>query len=326
MILLVGGLGNVGINVYNKLISQGKKVVVMGRQAQAKINKLYPNIEYIENNVVENTNWNIGRDFECVVNLAYGKQTLANNVIKDNKKLISNLYENCKSSSIFHISTTAINGYGNTPLLSLTNQRNWDDFYTLGKSVQEQEIYRNSYPIKVVRIANFLDKDSMFLKALSILTQIKINESDFTFPSDITTTDDVIQAISSDKEVLNLYPEVNPYWSDLIKICKNSWEISDKLHYKYDHFFKYTDKKSSFRYVTKLVPKSISLDIITFIKRNDSLLNLFQNSECVFNYIAPVFRVARNDVSLPIYNQNNFEKIKNLISSLNENSLKFRIL
>ena len=25
MILLVGGLGNVGINVYNKLISQGKK-------------------------------------------------------------------------------------------------------------------------------------------------------------------------------------------------------------------------------------------------------------------------------------------------------------
>ena len=326
MILLLGGLGNVGLNIYNHLNSLGYKVVIMGRQNSSIIKTLYPNIEYIETNILNSNKWEIPNDFETVINLAFTKGNLAKQVIKDNKLLMENIFSNTRNNkNVLHISTTAVSGYGENPPNNLHNKYSWDDYYTLAKSVQEQEIFNNNYPFQVVRIANFIGQDSMFLKALSILSQIKVLEKDFNFQADLTTTDHIIKSIDSDDPLINLYPENNIYWSDLIRIAKDNWDISADIEYDYSSFINHFDNKSIYRYLTFLIPKLMNKTITTHIKQNNALLNMFQDTECIFSLIAPIFRVRRTNTSNINRILDSDKEYHSLIKSLQYSANNFKI-
>ena len=326
MILLLGGLGNVGLNLASYIKSMNIDVTVLGRQDPQIVKELFPDITYIHGDLSNEDVWTINEDYDVALNLAYSSSNFANRVIKENKIMMNNLYKNRKSfQSVVHISTTAVNGYGSNPTNSLRNNYCWDDFYTLAKSVQESEIYKHNYPFQVIRIANYLDKDSIFQKALAILSQLKIDENDFNFHSDITTTEDIYNIITSSNTdpLINLHYSINSSWYDLINICKSQWDISNNIKYDYSQFEKFNNSRHLTRYLTKYIPMGLQPLLEEKIKKNKFLLRLFQQQVSHMDYIAPIYRVRRKEL---VSKQNNItKKIEGLIASLNNNAGNFRL-
>ena len=129
MILLIGGLGNVGLNLADEILSNNIPVTILGRQSAKSVNKLYPQFNYLELDAVQTSNWNLNKKYKIAVNLAYSSSNFANAVIHENQKLMRNIYHNKNSfENIIHISTTAVAGYGSQISNSLINTNTWDDF------------------------------------------------------------------------------------------------------------------------------------------------------------------------------------------------------
>ncbi len=326
MILLLGGLGNVGLNLATYMKSMNIDVTVLGRQDPKIVKQLFPNITYINENMSNEGLWKINDDYDVAINLAYSNSNFGNRVIKENKIMMNNLYKNRKSfQRVVHISTTAVNGYGSNPNKDLVNNYCWDDFYTLAKSVQESEIYKYDYPFQVIRIANYLDKDSIFLKSLAILSQFEIDEKDFNFYSDITTTEDIYNFITSSsiEPLVNLYHPLNHSWSDLINTCKLKWDISNNINYDYSKFVYTNNNKYLIRYLTKFIPMSLHSRLEQKIKKNKYLLSLLQEQVSHMDYISPIYRVKRKD---SVHKEIKISKtVEQLISSLNNNAENFRL-
>ena len=326
MILLLGGLGNVGLNLASYIKSMNINVTVLGRQDPQIVKELFPNITYIHGDLSNEDVWTINDDYDVALNLAYSNSNFGNRIIKENKIMMNNLYKNSKRfQRVFHISTTAVNGYGSNPNIGLVNNYCWDDFYTLAKSVQEAEIYKYDYPFQVIRIANYLDKDSIFLKSLAILSQLEIDEKDFNFYSDITATEDIYNFItsSSTEPLVNLYHPINYSWSDLIHSCKSKWDISNNIDYDYSKFANTNNNKYLLRYLTKFIPMRLQPLLEKKIKKNKHLLSLFQEEVSHMDNISPIYRVKRKDCAYKEYNIS--KTLEELITSLNNNAGNFRL-
>jgi len=326
MILLLGGLGNVGLNLASYMKSVNIDVTVLGRQDPKIVKELFPNITYIHEDINNEDAWRINDNYDIALNLAYSNSNFGNRVIKENKIMMNNLYKNRKCfQRIIHISTTAVNGYGSNPNNGLVNNYCWDDFYTLAKSVQETEINKYDYPFQVIRIANYLDKDSIFLKSLAILSQLEIDKNDFNFYSDITTTEDIYNFItsSSTEPLVNLYHPINYSWSDLINSCKSKWDISNNINYDYSKFANINNNKYLLRYLTKFIPMRLQPLLEKKIKKNKYLLSLFQEQVSNMDYIAPIYRVKRKKFAQKEYNID--KTLEELINSLNKNAGSFRL-
>ena len=138
--LLIGGLGNVGLNLAEEMSKNKIPFTILGRQSAKLVNTLHPDLNYLELDVLHSPNWNLNNNYKTAVNLAYSSSNFANNVIQDNKTIMRNLYLNKHSfENIIHVSTTAVSGYGSPIPSSLIKKHTWDDFYTLAKSIQEKE-------------------------------------------------------------------------------------------------------------------------------------------------------------------------------------------
>ncbi len=300
MILLFGGLGNVGLNLARYIQSMNIDVTVLGRQKPTIVKELFPDIHYIYCDLTSDEKW-LFRDnnkYEIAVNLAYSSAHFANKVIKDNKIMMNNIYKNRDNfEKIIHISTTAVQGYGTDPPNKLKSNYCWDDFYTLAKSVQEAEIIKNNYPFHVIRIANYLGEDSIFLKALAILTQLSVDPNDFNFVSDITTTEDIYGTLTDPniRLLTNLYPETNYSWQELISACKSEWSDFYDTGYLFD-YSKYEnskDYKYIARFLTKIVPMRFQKKLEIALKNNPYTINLFQQEVSNLDYISSIYKVRR---------------------------------
>ena len=326
MILLLGGLGNVGLNLTSCLKSLNIDFAVLGRQNPKIVKDLFPDIPYIYGDLSNERDWGINDDYDIVINLAYSSSNFGNSVIKENKILMNNLYNNTKEiQKVIHISTTAVGGYGSNPNNALANNYCWDDFYTLAKSVQEAEIYKYNYPFQVIRIGNYFDKDSIFLKSLAILSQLEIDKNDFNFYSDITTTDDIYNFITSSNSepLVNLYHPVNYSWSELINTCKSKWDISNNIYYDFSKIVNNKNNKYLIRYLTKFIPIRLQPLLEMKIKRNKYLLNLFQQQVSIMEHISPIYRVKRKEFTRE---ENIASKVvEQLITSLNNNASNYRL-
>ena len=326
MILLIGGLGNVGLNLAEEMVKNNIPFTILGRQSAKSVNLLHPELNYLELDVLHSSNWNLNNNFKIAVNLAYSSSNFANNVIQDNKKIMHNLYQNKNFfENIIHISTTAVSGYGSPIPSSLINRNTWDDFYTLAKSTQEQEIYNNQYPFKVVRIANFLGKNSIFLKALAILSQLDINKDDFNFSADLTTAYDIVDYLNDDRipTIGNLLTSNNLTWAEVIDYTKTHWDIVDNIRFDYKNNMNFKDNKKILRYLTKFIPSNYAESIERAIKRNQLLLNITQSHISNINHINTIFRVKRNRESS---NQATSDIIfLKYLKSLSNNALNYRL-
>ena len=326
MILLLGGLGNVGLNLASYMKSMNIDVTVLGRQDPQIVKELFPNITYIHGDLSNEDVWTINGDYDVALNLAYSSSNFGNRVIKENKIMMNNLYKNSKKfQRVLHISTTAVSGYGSNPNKGLVDNYCWHDFYTLAKSVQEAEICKYDYPFQVIRIANYLDKDSIFLKSLAILSQLEIDENDFNFYSDITTTEDIYNFITSSsiEPVVNLYHPINYSWADLINTSKSKWDISNNINYDYSKFINTHNNKYLLRYLTKFIPMSLQPILEEEIKKNKYLLTLFQQQVSHMDHISTIYRVKRKELD---HKENNISNtLEGLIASLNNNAGNFRL-
>ena len=328
MILLIGGLGNVGLNLARYMHLNNEDVTVLGRQDPSIVKSIFPEIKYIYQDVLSDKDWSITDEYDIAINLAYANGNFANKVIKENKIMMNNLNENRKKfRKVIHISTTAVNGYGSHPGIELTNNYCWDDFYTLAKSTQENEIKKYDYPFRVLRIANFFDNDSIFFKALAILTQLRINEDDFNFLSDITTTDDIYNSIqsSNSESLINLYEQQNYTWSQLIQFTKNTWTISNNISYDYSDFEYFNNYKDLLRYLTKFIPMKSQRSIEIAVKKNGFLTNIIQENVSNLDLIYPIFRVARIQKESVSTDGKIYDKLSKLITSLNQNAESYRL-
>ena len=312
MILLIGGLGNVGLNLADEMLRNNISFTILGRQSAKSVNILYPQFNYLELDAIQTSNWNLNKKFKTAVNLAYSSSNFANNVIYENKKLMRNIYRNNNSfENIIHISTTAVAGYGSKIPSSLIKTNTWDDFYTLAKSIQEKEIYNNQYPFKVVRIANFLGKNSIFLKSLAILTQLEINKDDFDFNADLTSTYDIVRYLNNEAlpDISNLMTSNNLSWANIIDYTKKYWN--------------FIDNKNILRRISKLIPSHFEDSIEIAIKRSQLMLNLTQRHISNTDHINTIFRVKRHS---KISNQNKVdEKFFKYLKSLSENAFNYRL-
>jgi len=332
MILLIGGLGNVGRNLevhFKRTTDQD--VFVLGRKPEHIVKKLYPDTNYIEQDLLDDGNWELEKyinnnDSNLIINLAFSLGNFANSVIKDNKLIMDNLFKNTKHiDEVVHISTTAVGGYGSKPSDKIVQNYCWDDFYTLAKSVQENYIAKKDIPTKVIRIGNFMGNDSIFLKSLALLTQIKISKHDFDFLSDITTTYDIANELTTASEfkVNNLYNKDFTTWLDLISFTKSNWEISAELCYNYNKSMSYTDYKKLLRYFTYLIPKNSQTNLENFIKKSTFLTRNLQSTISNLDSTTSIFRVKRNKEQ-PL--QKSMSKnIKDYLTNLDENAKSFRL-
>ena len=332
MIILIGGLGNVGRNLGQHLKEiTDQDVFVLGRKPEHIVKKLYPDINYIEQDLLNDGNWELEKyinnnDFNLIINLAFSLGNFANTVIKDNKLIMDNLFNNAKHfDEVVHISTTAVGGYGSKPSDKIVQNYSWDDFYTLAKSVQENYIAKKDISIRVIRIGNFIGKDSLFLKSLALLTQIKIGKDDFDFLSDITTTYDIANELltASQLKVNNLYNKDFTTWLDLISFTKSNWEISAELSYNYNEAGSFSDYKKLLRYFTYLIPKNSQTNIENFIKKSTFLTRNLQSTVSNLDSITPIFRVKRDKEQLPKKSMS--KDIKDYLTSLDENAKSFRL-
>ena len=332
MILLIGGLGNVGRNLetYFKRTTD-QDVFVLGRKPQHIVKKLYPDTNYIEQDLLNDGNWELEKyinnnDSNLIINLAFSLGNFANTVIKDNKLIMDNLFNNAKHfDEVVHISTTAVGGYGSKPSDKIVQNYSWDDFYTLAKSVQENYIVKKDVTTRVIRIGNFIGNDSIFLKSLALLTQIKIGKNDFDFLSDITTTYDIANELltASQLKVNNLYNKDFTTWLDLISFTKSNWEISSELSFNYNEASSFTDYKKLLRYFTYLIPKNSQINIENFIKKSSFLAGNLQSTVSNLDSITPIFRVKRDKEQLPKKSMS--KDIKDYLISLAENANSFRL-
>jgi len=333
MILLIGGLGNVGRNLeahFKRTTDQD--IFVLGKKSERIVKKLYPNTNYIEQDLLDDGNWKLEKyiksnnESNLIINLAFSLGNFANTVIKDNTLIMDNLYNNTKQfDEVVHISTTAVGGYGSNPNDKIIQNYSWDDFYTLAKSVQESYIAKKDIPTRVIRIGNFIGNDSIFLKSLALLTQIKIDKHDFDFLSDITTTYDIASELltASQLKVNNLYNKELSTWLDLVSFTKLNWEISAELNYNYKESISFTDYKKLLRYFTYLIPKNSQTNIENFIKKSSFLAGSLQSTISNLNAITPIFRVKRGKEALPKNSMSN--NIKDYLTSLDENAKSFRL-
>ena len=303
MILLIGGLGNVGRNLETHFKrTTDQDVFVLGRKPEHIVKKLYPDINYIEQDLLSDGDWELEKyinnnDFNLIINLAFSLGNFANTVIKNNKLIMDNLLNNAKHfDEVVHISTTAVGGYGSKPSDKIVNNYSWDDFYTLAKSVQENYIFKNDISTRVIRIGNFMGNDSIFLKSLALLTQIKISKDDFDFLSDITTTYDIANELltASELKVNNLYNKDLTTWLDLISFTKSNWEISAELSYNYDKAVSFTDYKKLLRYFSYLIPKNSQTNLENFIKKSTFLTRNLQSTISNLESTTSIFRVKRD--------------------------------
>ena len=332
MILLIGGLGNVGRNLetYFKRTTD-QDVFVLGRKPQHIVKKLYPDTNYIEQDLLNDGNWELEKyinnnDSNLIINLAFSLGNFANTVIKDNKLIMDNLFNNAKYfDEVVHISTTAVGGYGSKPSDKIVQNYSWDDFYTLAKSVQENYIVKKDVSTRVIRIGNFIGNDSIFLKSLAILSQIKISKDDFDFLSDITTTYDIANELltASQLKVNNLYNKDFTTWLDLISFTKSNWEISSELSFNYNEASSFTDYKKLLRYFTYLIPKNSQINIENFIKKSSFLAGNLQSTVSNLDSITPIFRVKRDKEQLSKKSMS--KDIKDYLISLAENANSFRL-
>ena len=332
MILLIGGLGNVGRNLeahFKRTTDQD--VFVLGRKPKHIVKKLYPDTNYIEQDLLDDGNWKLEKyinnnDSNLIINLAFSLGNFANNVIKDNKLIMDNLFNNTKHfDEVVHISTTAVGGYGSKPNDKIVQNYCWDDFYTLAKSVQEKCIAKKDIPTRVIRIGNFMGNDSIFLKSLALLTQIKISKYDFDFLSDITTTYDIANELTtaSELKVNNLYNKDFTTWLDLISFTKSNWEISAELSYKYNKSMSFTDYKKLLRYFTYLIPKNSQTNLENFIKKSTVLTRNLQSTISNLDSTTSIFRLKRG-IEQPL--QKSMSKdIKDYLANLDENAKSFRL-
>ena len=332
MILLIGGLGNVGRNLETHFKrTTDQDVFVLGRKPKHIVKKLYPDTNYIEQDLLNDGNWELEKyinnnDSNLIINLAFSLGNFANTVIKDNKLIMDNLFNNAKHfDEVVHISTTAVGGYGSKPSDKIVQNYSWDDFYTLAKSVQEKYIAKKDIPTRVIRIGNFMGNDSIFLKSLALLTQIKISKYDFDFLSDITTTYDIANELTTASEfkVNNLYNKDFTTWLDLISFTKSNWEISAELCYNYNKSMSFTDYKKLLRYFTYLIPKNSQTNLENFIKKSTFLTRNLQSTISNLDSTTSIFRVKRNKEQ-PL--QNSMSKnIKDYLTNLDENAKSFRL-
>ena len=332
MILLIGGLGNVGRNLETHFKrTTDQDVFVLGRKPEHIVKKLYPDTNYIEQDLLNDGNWELEKyinnnDSNLIINLAFSLGNFANTVIKDNKLIMDNLFNNAKYfDEVVHISTTAVGGYGSKPSDKIVQNYSWDDFYTLAKSVQENYIVKKDFPTRVIRIGNFIGNDSIFLKSLALLTQIKIGKDDFDFLSDITTTYDIANELltASQLKVNNLYNKDFTTWLDLISFTKSNWEISSELSFNYNEASSFTDYKKLLRYFTYLIPKNSQINIENFIKKSSFLAGNLQSTVSNLDSITPIFRVKR-DIEQSL-KKSMSKDIKDYLISLAENANSFRL-
>ena len=333
MILLIGGLGNVGRNLeahFKRTTDQD--IFVLRRKPEHIVKKLYPDTNYIEHDLLDDGNWQLEKyitnnnEPSLIINLAFSLSNFANTVIKDNKQIMHNFYNNTKQfDEVVHISTTAVGGYGSNPNDKIVQNYFWDDFYTLAKSVQENYIAKKDIPIRVIRIGNFIGSDSIFLKSLALLTQIKIDKHDFDFLSDITTTYDIANELltASQVKVNNLYNKDFTTWLDLISFTKSNWEISSELSYNYNEAISVTDYKKLLRYFTYFIPENSQINIENFIKKSSFLADNLQSTISNLDSINPIFRVKRDEQQL--FKTSISRHIKDYLSSLDENAKSFRL-
>jgi nucleoside-diphosphate-sugar epimerase len=332
MILLIGGLGNVGRNLETHFKrTTDQDVFVLGRKPEHIVKKLYPDINYIEQDLLSDGDWELEKyinnnDFNLIINLAFSLGNFANTVIKNNKLIMDNLLNNAKHfDEVVHISTTAVGGYGSKPSDKIVNNYSWDDFYTLAKSVQENYIFKNDISTRVIRIGNFMGNDSIFLKSLALLTQIKISKDDFDFLSDITTTYDIANELltASELKVNNLYNKDLTTWLDLISFTKSNWEISAELSYNYDKAVSFTDYKKLLRYFSYLIPKNSQTNLENFIKKSTFLTRNLQSTISNLESTTSIFRVKRDKEQ--ILKKSLSKNIKDYITRLDENAKSFRL-
>ena len=239
---------------------------------------------------------------------------------------MDNLLNNAKHfDEVVHISTTAVGGYGSKPSDKIVNNYSWDDFYTLAKSVQENYIFKNDISTRVIRIGNFMGNDSIFLKSLALLTQIKVDKNDFDFLSDITTTHDISNELMtpSSSKVNNLYNNDLTTWSDLISLTKSNWESSAEINYNYKNLMSFRDNKKLIRYFTYLIPQYTQTNLENFIKSNPFLTRRLQGTISNLDAISSLFRVKRNSVQSSKKPMS--DTTKDLIVSLGENAKSFRL-
>jgi hypothetical protein len=239
---------------------------------------------------------------------------------------MDNLLNNAKHfDEVVHISTTAVGGYGSKPSDKIVNNYSWDDFYTLAKSVQENYIFKNDISTRVIRIGNFMGNDSIFLKSLALLTQIKISKDDFDFLSDITTTYDIANELltASELKVNNLYNKDLTTWLDLISFTKSNWEISAELSYNYDKAVSFTDYKKLLRYFSYLIPKNSQTNLENFIKKSTFLTRNLQSTISNLESTTSIFRVKRDKEQ--ILKKSLSKNIKDYLTRLDENAKSFRL-
>lgn len=332
MILLIGGLGNVGRNLetYFKRTTD-QEVFVLGRKPEHIVKKLYPDINYIEQDLLNDGNWELEKyinnnDSNLIINLAFSLGNFANTVIKNNKLIMDNLFNNAKHfDEVVHISTTAVGGYGSKPSDKIVQNYSWDDFYTLAKSVQENYIFKNDISSRVIRIGNFMGNDSIFLKSLALLTQIKISKDDFDFLSDITTTYDIANELTtaSELKINNLYNKDFTTWLDLISFTKSNWEISAELSYNYHKAMSFTDSKKLLRYFSYLIPKNSQTNLENFIKKSTFLTRNLQTTISNLDSTTSIFRVKREKEQR--LQKSMSKNIKDYLISLDENAKSFRL-
>ena len=308
MILLIGGLGNVGRNLeahFKRTTDQD--IFVLGKKPERIVKKLYPNTNYIEQDLLDDGNWKLEKyiksnnESNLIINLAFSLGNFANTVIKDNTLIMDNLFNNTKQfDEVVHISTTAVGGYGSKPNDKIIQNYSWDDFYTLAKSVQESYIAKKDIPTRVIRIGNFIGNDSIFLKSLALLTQIKIDKHDFDFLSDITTTYDIASELltASQLKVNNLYNKDSHYVVRLSFIYQIKLGNFSRTCYNYKESISFTDYKKLLRYFTYLIPKNSQTNIENFIKKSSFLARSLQSTISNLNAITPIFRVKRGKEQL----------------------------
>lgn len=332
MILLIGGLGNVGRNLETHFKrTTDQEVFVLGRKPEHIVKKLYPDINYIEQDLLNDGNWELEKyinnnDSNLIINLAFSLGNFANTVIKNNKLIMDNLFNNAKHfDEVVHISTTAVGGYGSKPSDKIVQNYSWDDFYTLAKSVQENYIFKNDISSRVIRIGNFMGNDSIFLKSLALLTQIKISKDDFDFLSDITTTYDIANELTtaSELKINNLYNKDFTTWLDLISFTKSNWEISAELSYNYHKAMSFTDSKKLLRYFSYLIPKNSQTNLENFIKKSTFLTRNLQTTISNLDSTTSIFRVKREKEQR--LQKSMSKNIKDYLISLDENAKSFRL-
>ena len=123
MIILIGGLGNVGRNLGQYLKeTTDQDVFVLGRKPEYLVKQLYPELNYIEQDILDDSNWELEKYItnqnspNLIINLAFYLGNFANTVVKNNQLIMDNLFNNTKEfDDVVHISTTAVSGYGSQP-------------------------------------------------------------------------------------------------------------------------------------------------------------------------------------------------------------------